>query len=260
MSLINTARKTEAYASGNEAISISTNGTFYSQAINMEGVQTLMYTVGMGTAAGGIEDTVQLFQAESATKARSSAASTLSAAFTLGNPGTTGILLARKVSITVTTAATDNQIFINSVGLTQSTIGGAATATTSFGSTIDSSGAGALDAITNSLASKINASTDPALVGLTASTISTAAIEIVVNDTASTTVNVQSTAAAFLAALIHQEKRIEIPAYALDSTSKYVSVHLTSAATAVLMSVSHVKDGYYKPAVNHGFLAQIKPT
>ena len=245
-------------------IAVSSATTSFSRPMNVEGVDDVLFVLGMGTALGGVNSSVTLRQAASVTACESTASAAVTGATALlGSTVANSIVSAVEALITITTATTDGEILsINAVQFTQSTAGAAATVTTGFGSTAGATGAdGAAPIITN-LTSKINNSTFAAHQGITAETLTTDTLRIYVDDTASTTVNCTSTAASPIsAAYLSQIAYISMSVDMLNSTSLYVCAQLTSATTAVSVGVATIKNKvYWNPPPAHGAVTVVKAT
>ncbi len=236
-------------------ITVTSNTTNWSRPIHCEGADSITFLLGMGTAIGGIDSTITVRQAANVTACQSTLGGLVTGATAvLGSTAANRIVNAVEAIISVTTATTSETVSINGVNFTYSTVNGAATATTGFGSTIGATVAGGLEAMMNSLSSKINNSTFAAHAGITASTPSTLAVVLTVDDTASTVVNCTSTAASpVTCAYVSQLAQISIPVDMLNSTSRYVCIEFSTAATSVLMGVATIKDHvYWNPPPPHG--------
>lgn len=227
----------------NEVGLISSASTFKTLGYTMEDCDAITFICGYGTAsaaATAIASNITVRQG--ADKGLSTSTTIGGATATLGPTTALTVTNVKSAVITMGTASTlTNTLIINGETLTYSTV--PAVATLNFGSTLGSTVAGGIDGSVNTLSSIINASTVAALQGLTASTISTAAIRIVVDDTASTNLSITSTADANFA--IVQEKQqaiIRVTAADLNSTSKYVACILSTCATSVPVSVTVVKE------------------
>ena len=236
-------------------ITVTSNTTNWSRPINCQGADSITFLLGMGTAIGGINSTITIRQAANVTACESTnGALVTGATAVLGSTAANRVVNAVEAIISVTTATTAETVSINGVSLTYSTLGGGATLTTGFGSTIGATVAGGLEAIMNSLSSKINNSTFAAHAGITASTPSTLAVVLTVDDTASTDVNCTSTAASpITCAYVSQQAQISISVDMLNATAAYVCAEFSTAATSVLMGVATIKDRvYWNPPPPHG--------
>ncbi len=256
-------RLQEALGFTGSIITVTSNTTNYSRPMNVEGVDDVLFVLGMGTAIGGINSSILIRQAANVTACESTnGALVTGATAVLGSTAANRIVSAVEAIISVTTATTAETISINGVNFTYSTLNGAATATTGFGSTIGATVAGGLEAMMNSLSSKINNSTFAAHAGITASTPSTLAVVLTVDDTASTTVNCTSTAASPIsAAYLSQMAQISIPVDMLNATSLYVCAEFSTAATSVLMGVATIKNKtYWNPPPPHGVVTVARAT
>ena len=259
----NQGRISENYGFLPHALTISSASTSFTIPINVEGADSVMFLLGMGTAAGGVNTTVHIRQGGTPEVAASTNSTTVpgATAIVLGSTAANLVSNALRGLITVTTAATAAQtVTVNTISFTHSSLGGETTNSTLFGSTLGATVAGGLEAIMNSLSSKINASTVGALQGLTAATVSTANVSVRLNDTASTDVNLLTSAASpFSAAYEAQQTIVEIPVDMLNSTSKYLSAMFCSAATSVLVGSVAIKGGVtHNPPPPHGVITQVK--
>lgn len=227
----------------NEVGVISSANQFDTLGYSMADCDAITFICGYGTAAAvstAIVSNVTLRQG--ADRGLSTSTTIGGATATLGPTTANSVANVKSAIITMGTASTlTNTIVINGLTFTYATV--ASATALNFGSGEGSTVAAGIDNSVNSLSSIINASTRAALQGLTATTISTAAIRIVVDDTASTSLAIASTADTQFA--ITQEKQqaiVRVKAEDLNSTSAYVLCRLSTCATSVPVSVTVVKE------------------
>lgn len=236
-------RVAEEYQLNNSLISISSATSGLSGGYSMHDCEEVTFVVGMGTAlsaATAITPTITVRQSADSFLSTNATVGGLTA--TLG-PTTAEVLnKVKSALITMTTAATGAQtIIVNGTTWTFSTAP-AATAFT-FGSSVGSTNAGGLDGTMNSLSSGINASTAASLQGLTASTLTTAAVRIRVNNTASTDLSLTGVAGAYGLTSEKSQVIFSVKSEDLNSTSAFVGIHITTAVTSVNLAVCAIKKG-----------------
>lgn len=238
----------------NEVGLISSASSFNTLGYSMEDCDAITFICGYGTASGAATAIVSnVTVRQGADRGLSTSTTVGGATATLGPTTALTVSGVKSAVITMGTASTlTNTLVINGLTFTYTTVGSATAL--NFGSGEGSTVADGIANSMNSLSSIINASTNAALLGLTATTISTAAIRIVVDDTASTSLSITSTADANFA--IVQEKQtavVRVLASDLNSTSKYVQCRLSSCATSVPVSVTVIKENvrYAPPFTIH---------
>lgn len=227
----------------NEVGLISSANQFNTLGYSMADCDAITFICGYGTAAASATAIVSNVTIRmGGDKALSTSTTVGGATATLGPTTALQIANVKSAVITMGTASTlTDTLIINGETFTYSTA--PAATSLNFGSTEGSTVAEGITKATNSLSSVINASTRAALLGLQATTISTAAIRIVVDDTASTSLSITSTADANFA--IVQEKQqaiVRVKAEDLNSTSAYVLCRLSTCATSVPVSVTVIKE------------------
>lgn len=243
-------RLTQRHKIFNEVGLISSASSFRTLGYSMEDCDAITFICGYGTAsAAATAIAANVTVRQGADMGLSTSTTVGGATATLGPTTALTVSGVKSAIITMGTASTlTNSLVINGLTFTYATL--ASATALNFGSTEGSTVAAGIDNAVNSLSSIINASTRAALQGLTATTISTAAIRIVVNDTASTSLSITSTADANFA--IVQEKQsvaVRVLASDLNSTSKYVCCQLSSCATSVPISVTVIKENIrYAPS------------
>lgn len=234
-----------------EQISISSAATGQSMAYSMEDCSKITFVCGLGTVAVDAIAITPTFTVRQSGDIGLSTSTVVTGATAICGPTTANqITNARSILITLGTAATGAQtLTLQGKTLTFSTLGTSTLATAlTFGSTEGSTVASGLNNASTSLITAINNST--LAYWLTASSVSTASIRILSKDTASTGISAATTAAA--AYSITSEKShsiIEVLAEDLNSTSKYVGLHISTVATAVTCGITVIKDGmrYSRP-------------
>jgi len=232
-----------------EQISISSAATGMTLGYSMEDCESISFICGLGTVAAAAA-TSPTFTVRQSGDIGLSTSTTVGGATAIAGISTADqITNARSVLITLGTAATGAQtLVLNGYTLTFSTVGGATVATAmTFGSTEGSTVASGLANAGNSLSSVVNNST--LSYWMTASTPSTASVRLVAKDTASTGISAVTTASgAYALTLEKAHSQIDVLASDLNSTSKYVGVHISTVATAVTCGVTVIKHGLrYSP-------------
>lgn len=227
----------------NEVVQVSSGTSALTSGYSMHDCEQITFVVGMGTAlaaATAITPTITVRQSGDSLLSTNTTLGVLST--TLGPTTAERLTNVKQALITMTTAATGAQtITVNDTVWTFST--STVAADLRFGSTSGSTNAEGLEEAMASLASGINASTEASLQGLTAATISTANVRIRANNTASTDVSLTGVAGAYGLTSEKAQVIISIKAEDLDSTSKYVGIGISTAATAVNMGVCVIKKG-----------------
>ncbi|MCP3680258.1 MAG: hypothetical protein GY782_08435 [Gammaproteobacteria bacterium] len=234
----------------NEVVTISSAAGATSLPYSMSDCDEITFVVGIGTAAcaaTAITPTLNVIQ--SGDIGLSTNTTVAGATGTIGPTTANEITNAKSVLITISSAATDGEtVTINGTTWTASTAGvstAAATALT-FGSSVGATAAGGLDGRVNSLASAINAYN--LLSGLTAATVSTVALRVTADDTASTDVNIQTTGTIYALTAEKMQSIISVKAGDIASTSKYVALQISSATTTVQAAIGVIKSGVrHKP-------------
>src|SRR3990167_3023975 len=230
-----------------EQISISSAATGMTLGYSMEDCESISFICGLGTVAAAAA-TSPTFTVRQSGDIGLSTSTTEGGATAIGGVSTANqVTNARSVLITLSSASTDtNTITLNGYTLTQTTVGSATVATAlTFGATAGSTDAAGLNSMGNSLSSVINNST--LSYWMTASTPSTATVRLVAKDTASTGITVASTGGHTIT-LEKSHSQIDVLASDLNSTSKYVGVHISTVATALTCGVTVIKRGLrYSP-------------
>lgn len=222
--------------------------------VSMEDADRALFVVSMGTAAAGLQSAITVLESSVTTAAGSAIAG---ATAVIGSTSSTRLDRVKQAIITISSASTDNNLIrINGTTYTQST---ANTATSlQFGSTAGTTSAAGLDDISHALSSRINANQ----AYITATTISTLAVRISLDDTASTfslDVNADSANHTFISELAWAS--IEIKASDLATTSKYVALNLGTVATAIRANVTVLRyNNRYDPAPVRGTASPLTVT
>ena len=228
-----------------EQISISSAATGMTLGYSMEDCEKISFVCGLGTVAAAATAISPTFTVRQSADSGLSTSAAVTGATAICGPTTANqISNARSVLITLGTAATGAQtLTLNGYTMTFSTVGSATVATAmTFGSTEGSTVAEGLTNASNSLSSVINNST--LSFWMTAATISTAAVRLTAKDTASTGISAATTAAAAYAVTSEKShSQIDVLASDLNSTSKYVGVHISTVATAVTCGITIIKHG-----------------
>ena len=226
-----------------EQISISSAATGMTLGYSMEDCSEISFICGLGTVAAAATAISPTFTVRQSADVGLSTSTTVGGATAICGPTTANqISNSRSVLITLSSASTDtNTLVINGYTLTQTTVGSATLATAlTFGATAGSTDAAGLNSMGNSLSSVINNST--LSYWMTASTPSTATVRLVAKDTASTGISIASTGGH----LITSEKshsQIDVRAEDLNSTSKYVGLHISTVTTAATVGITVIKHG-----------------
>lgn len=246
-------RPTEEQKVFTDVLTVSSAAGATSQSYSMSDADRIDFIVGMGTAAAatGALPTLNIIQSGDIGLATNTTVA--GATGTLG-PSTANLAeRAKQITITITTATTGAEtITLMGNTITQSTAG-ASTITTAltFGSSLGATAAGGLDGRANSLSSVINAAA--AFDGITAATISTAAVRLIMDDTStfSSGLTAATTGANIVPAYERAQSIISVMAENLNSTSQYVALQVSSATTTVQVAVTAIKDGVrYKVPTN----------
>lgn len=239
-----------------QALTISSVATASSIPVSMEDCDKCAFVVSLGTAAAALQPTITVYQATAATHAGSTVKST-----TIGSSAAARILNGRRVLLTFTTDSTaaTAAVVINGITFAESSdtslfqTASAASART-FGSTLDSSAAGGLENRVQSITSAINNSTF-GVPGITCSTASTAAVYLQVDDTASTTINIDTCMSGLTPSYLDAQAIVEIQAADLTSGCKWAYVHVSTVATSVRIGIASVRVPLrHGPAKLHGTL------
>ena len=168
----------------------------------------------------------------------------------MGSTNATNVTKAKRARITVSAGVTSGDVVVingSTLAFTGSTAGASSVLTfgnsTPGGASAGASAAGGRDLVSNKLASVINNSSYGLSSMLMAATVTTAALDIWVKDTAATSITIGGTAAGFIPSVISQQSIVEINAAKLDATSEYVAALVSTAATAMPISIITVRDG-----------------
>lgn len=227
-----------------EQISISSAATGNTLGYSMENCSKISFICGLGTVSATSVNVSPTFTVRQSGDVGLSTSTTIGGATAVCGPTTANqITNARSVLISVTTAATGGEtLTINGYTLTQN-LGTVSTIATAmlFGSTVGATAAGGLDGHMNTLSSVINNSTLSRW--MTASTPSTLAVRLVAKDTASTGISVASTGTVYTIISEKSHSQIDVLAEDLNSTSKYVGLHISTVATAVTCGITVIKHG-----------------
>lgn len=230
----------EKYQVDCEVLSVTSGVGATSQFYSMENCSRALIVVSMATAAGNLQPIVSISQGAAATS--TPAAITASSAL-LGSSNINRVDRGRQAIITITTATTDGEtLIINGTTFTVSTAA-AATALT-YGATAGSTAAAGAATICASLSSLINTY----CTNLLATTVTTATVRVKVKDNASTYLTIVSTGANQRPSYEMQQTMIEVLPSALDSTSRGIFVNVSTIATAVLVSMTIIRDSAFLPA------------
>jgi hypothetical protein len=220
----------------------------------MEGCQSVTYLVSMGSAPAGTGMTITGQQAaDRETVESSNAAAITGATATIGSTVANYVYKAAQATITISSAVTDAEtLIINGSTLTNATAINATALV--FGATAGATGANGTGPIAASLSSLIN-NNFPNL----AATYTTSVVTLWVKNTASTTITITSTGAHLAPAYQAAQTMVDIMAPGLNSTSEFVSIALSSAATSVACGITGMKV-VDKPAPNRGQIVTQKNT
>ncbi len=249
-----------------EVFSVTSATTLYSKAISMDGIDEADFILSMPPTAGaGAAVVITIQQAESATKAQSSNAASLTGACTtqVGSTVANYVYKARAARVSVSSATTDAEtIIVNGRTYTVST----ANATTSlqFGCTDGTTGGSGPTVMAGRLSSLINSTVSSiGVAGLTAYLTSAASttIEIMVNDTASTSLTITTTGGGLTPSYAGAFAKVSVKAEGLNSTSKFLSAVLSSCATAGSYGLTVIrKPSYGNAKPEHGVVKIHKST
>ena len=247
MSLKTNKRLAESILIDGEICAVTSASTLYSKAINMEGVDEVVFNLTMPSGVGaGAAVPITIVQAESATKVQSSNAGSLTPACTtqVGSTVANYVYKGSKAFISISSAATDAQsVIINARTYTISTAN-AATAR-QFGCTDGTTGAaGNPSSMAANLAALINSTVSSIGVpGLTAALTSAASttIQLSVNDTASTSITITTTGGGITPSYGGANVKVSVKAEGLNSTSKYICAVLGSCATAASYGLQAIR-------------------
>lgn len=227
-----------------EVVSITSAASALSDAYSFDDCERITFIVGAGTVAGAATAITPTLQVRQSGDIGLSTSTTIGGATARLGPTTANQFSGIKTAlITITTAATGAEtIILNGHTLTLNA-GTNSTVTTAltFGSTLGATAAEGLETRMNGLSSVINNSTLSRW--FTATTVSTAAVRITTNDTAATSLNAVTTGTIFTLTAERLQSIIEVKAEDLNSTSKYVGIGITTAATAVTYGVTVIKSG-----------------
>lgn len=243
----------EHFYVSNEILTISSAAGANSLAYSCDDCDQISFIVGCGTYAASTALTATLNVQQAENRPFTTNTTVPSATGTLMTPSTANTIEnARSILLTMSSAATlAETLTLNGYTLTYSTVPSTVATALAFGSTLGSTVAGGIDGTILSLSSVINNSTLSKW--LRASSVSTAILRITVNDTASTDVNIASTGTNFAAVGERSQSIIDIKSEDLNSSSKYVRLAISSAATAVQVGITVVKVGMKnKPPVQVG--------
>lgn len=227
-----------------EMLSVTSAVSGLTNAYYVGDCDRVTFICGLGTAAAAATAITPTFSAvQSADVTLSTNAAVTGATAVCGPTTASQITNARSVLITISSASTDAEtITLNGHTLTQTTVGSATVATAlTFGATAGTTSAAGLADISNSLSSVINNST--LSYWMTASTPSTATVRLVPKDTASTGITVNVGSIAHTGTIEKAHSMIDILTEDLNSTSKYVGVSVSTAATSVAVAVTVIKQG-----------------
>lgn len=245
-----TERLSEKYKMFNEVINISSASSGLSNAYSMAEGGGITFIVGAGTvAAAATATTPTITVRQSGDRSLATSATVAGLSTTLGPTVANTVTAVKSVLVSISSAATDGETLVLN-GFTLTANGTASTVSTAlaFGSTLGATAAGGLDARINSLASVINNSTLNRW--FTATTQSTVAARIVVNDTANTSINLVSTGTIYTLTVEKQQVVINVKSEDLNSTSAYVGIGISTAATALNCAVAAITgEVRYKPPV-----------
>lgn len=231
-----------------EQISISSAATGLTNAYSFEDCDQITFVCGLGTASAAVTGLAPTFTVRQSGDLSLSTSTTVGGATAVCGPTTANqVTNARSILITFGTAATGAQtVTLNGYTMTYTTatasFGSTIATALFFGSTVGSTAAEGQELAGNSFSSVVNNST--LSYWMTASTPSTATVRLVPKDTASTGITAASTV--FTAYGITSEKShsvIDVRAADLNSTSKYVGIHISTVATAVTCGVTVIKSG-----------------
>jgi hypothetical protein len=251
-------RANEYQKMSNEVVTISSAGGATSQRYYMGEGYKLDFIVGGGTAAASTALAPTITVRQAVDEAAATSTTIASATGTLYAPATANqVQRAHSALLSMSTASTLTEtVVINAGGSTytltyvgQSTLVSTVATALAFGSSVGSSNAGGLEAAMNSFSSVVNNSTLSAW--LTASTPSTLAVRLTINDTALNTsgVNILTTGANLTPSYEKYVSRIAVLSEDLNTTSAYCYLTISSAATTVQCSIGVIKSGLrYAPS------------
>lgn len=251
----------ERFRLDSEAFSITTSAGATSKRVSMEDYDKCCFIVAMGTAAANSNFTIVVNQSSDST----GAGTTASGALTMGSTSATRVDNARSAVITISSATTDEVVTLGGLTYTYTTstalftVSSGSGTTRYFGSTLGASVAEGLASAMHSLATGINNSSH-GVPGITATTNTTAAVLLTLDDTAATAgvavINLTATGAGLTVSYDSAEAIIEVQAADLTSGQKYVSLTASTSTASMVIAITSIRDGRHIPAIVQGQLTK----
>jgi len=235
----------------------TTTAAKYGPAVKADS-QTVTFIISMGPAGISAGAAIQAVQADTGAAAESaSAANIAGATATIGSTVANYIGKASRARITLTTALTTESFVLNGATfLATLSTAPAATAYTFGNTTLTNTAATGLALTCANLASAINTMCPKLTV-----TNTSQYVDIYVDDTASTTINILSTGGVMLVpSYLAAHTILDVQTAGLDSTSEYVGCLISTGATGAAFSITVLKDAGVKPARALGQIVNDKNT